>query len=183
MFMKADISSLFDGELQAHEAFATLSELRHDETLHRAWSGYCVIGAALRREDELSSEITPRVMAALQREPAILAPQKRQSGNWQRPVMALAASIAGVAVVGSVAFAPSGPLRPQEQVAAMESGNLARLGPIQVVPTAAAMVKPASRRDMQEYLIAHQAYASSFRFQGGTQNIRAVSAFGTSDRR
>lgn len=171
--MKIEVSVLLDGELEVHESAGALAALRGDGALREAWSDYQTIGAALRREDGLGHDIAPRVMAALAAEPTVLSPRPRAGASWRRPAVALAASAAGVAVVGWVAFS-SGNGVDQSRSATFAQG--------QQSSQVAAAVRPAGQRDLQEYLLAHQVNSPSFRLKGGTQHIRMVSAAGGADR-
>lgn len=163
--MKTEVSALLDGELETHEARDALAALRRDPDLRAAWSAYHTIGAALRGEQELSQDITARVMACLEQEATVLCPPARREAAWPRPAVALAASAAGVAVVAWMAFAP-------QFSAAPTRTEIAR------APAAVVAMKPAAQREMQEYLAAHQAQASSAQLPSVTQNIRTVSASG-----
>jgi sigma-E factor negative regulatory protein RseA len=169
--MKSDVSALLDGELEAHETGAAFAALRGDADLRRAWDEYQVIGAALRRDDRLGTSLAGRVMAELAGEATVLAPRAPRATAWQRPLMALAASVAGVAVVGWVAFsgqsAPAGSV-PMVATVAPPAATSAKLA-------SAATVAPPARREMQDYLAAHQASVPVAQVLGGTQHIRTVS--------
>lgn len=171
--MKSEVSVLLDGELERHEAPRVLSALKGDVGLRGAWCEYQTIGAALRHEAGLGCDITAGVMAALEDEATVLAPRPGRETAWQRPLVALAASAAGVAVVGWMALVPNDARWPARPSALAQSQS----------PQAVAAVRPAPQRDMQEYLLAHQVNAPLSRLQGGTQNIRMVSASGRADRR
>lgn len=170
--MKNEISLLLDGELDRRGAAPVFDALKTDAELRGTWSDYQSIGATLRNEDHLGFDLTSRVMAALDAEPTVLAPRAKQEPAWQRPLAALAASAAGVAVVGWIAFGAN------DLAAPTRSAALAQAQPA----AASSGVKPAAQRDIQEYLLAHQVNAPSSRPQGGTQNIRMVSASGRGGR-
>lgn len=126
--MRQRLSALLDGELDAAESRTLLSDIGRGGALHAAWSEYRLIGDALRAEPALATDMTTRVMAALQGEPAILAPRRPQTGTalwWHahHPAWALAASVSGVAVVAWLAFAPQATQRQESS-----GGNLARIG-------------------------------------------------------
>jgi sigma-E factor negative regulatory protein RseA len=104
-------------------------------------------------------------MSSLADEPVILAPARRRQASWRGSALALAASAAGVAVVGWLALAP--------QLAPRELPVLARAD----LP-APTIVTVAAQQGMQEYLMAHQTNAPGLHMQGGTQHIRTVSATG-----
>lgn len=163
--MKTRISALMDGELEGHEITATLRALHDDPDLRREWCDGHLIGAALRGEEGLAIDVAARVMAALHAEPTVLAPRPRPA-QWRRPALALAASAAGVAVVGWLALAPA------TKPAGVDVARIARSAP---------QVAPQSTPRLQEYLVAHHAYAPGGAMVGGARNVRTVSV--SSERR
>jgi len=104
----------------------------------------------------------------------VLAPQPRRV-DWQRPALALAASAAGVAVV---AWLGLGTLT---MPAGSGSGAATGLAALKAQPaqvTTVASAAPATPR-IQEYLVAHQAYAPGGAITGGARNnIRTVAMAG-----
>lgn len=166
--MKTRISALMDGELEQHEIAETLQALRRDEELRAEWRDGQLIGAALRGERRLDLDVTARVMAAIDMEPTVMAPAPRRPSAWQRPALALAASAAGVAVVAWLALAPGDPGMPAG------AGGLAGAKPAQAPILAQAQSTPR----LQEYLVAHQAYAPSGVIGGAARNIRTVAMAG-----
>jgi sigma-E factor negative regulatory protein RseA len=175
--MKSDVSALLDGELEAHEAKAAFAALHDEGELRRAWDEYQTIGAALRHEDRLGACLTARVMAGLAHDVTVLTPRSPRATAWHRPLMALAASVAGVAVVGWVAF--SGQLAPT-QVGSVQLASAVPSRPAAGATVAAGApatpARPAVRREMQDYVAAHQAQVAVGQVMGGTQHIRTVSA-------
>lgn len=172
--MKTQISALMDGELDARETGDVWRALVRDADRQNDWHCYHLIGDALRQEPELVMNVTARVASALALEPTVLAPAhvSRSQASWQRRVMAVAAAAAGVAVVAWVALAPAtGPDRP-----AIASAKL----PLPAANVALAANSAPATTDqsvyLQEYLVAHQAYALSGSLIGGTNHIRAVTA-------
>jgi sigma-E factor negative regulatory protein RseA len=161
--MKTRISALMDGELEDHEVPASFDALRRDETLRSQWQQGQLIGAALREEGHLDFDVTARVMAALDAEPVVLAPKPRAPRDWSRPAMALAATVAGVAVVAWLGLG-----------ATPEASSIAQLAQVPTGIAAAQAPAPSTPR-LQEYLVAHQAYASVGPMAGGARNIRTVS--------
>lgn len=152
-----------DGELEDHEVPASFDALRRDETLRSQWQQGQLIGAALREEGHLDFDVTARVMAALDAEPVVLAPKPRAPRDWSRPAMALAATVAGVAVVAWLGLG-----------ATPEASFIAQLAQVPTGIAAAQAPAPSTPR-LQEYLVAHQAYASVGPMAGGARNIRTVS--------
>lgn len=167
--MKTRISALMDGELEQHEVIETLQALRRIDDLRREWRNGQLIGAALRGERRLDLDVTERVMSALDMEPTVMAPAPRHAPAWRRPVLALAASAAGVAVVAWLALAPDGNGLP----AGANGLVVAKPGPV--------LAQAQSTPRLQEYLVAHQAYAPGGVVGGAARNIRTVAV--TGDRR
>jgi sigma-E factor negative regulatory protein RseA len=156
--VKTRLSELIDGELEAREARAVFDAVKRDAELRTRWQEYQLIGDILRGEKSLGSDVTARVMAGLDDEPVVLAPQ-RQRQPWQRRALALAATLAGVAAVGWVALGPQSDSTPVERTAQASAP----------APQAAQ-----DAADMREYLVAHQTQSSSLQFRGGAENIRTV---------
>jgi len=157
--MKTELSSMMDNELEAHGQQAILAALHHERNLRASWDTYILIGDTLRDSPELATDLTASVINALRNEPTILAVPVRRTPAVLRSVAALAASLAGVAVVGWLALSP-----PASQTT---------IAPLAKAPKPA--IAPASER-MQEYLMAHQTYSPSSRIQGGASYIRTVSS-------
>jgi len=170
--MKPELSALLDGELESRQARAVVAEIWADDSLRVAWRDYQLIGDALRGKGDLSGDITARVMDRLRAEPVVLAPRAIPQDDWRRSLLALAASLAGVAVVGWLALAP-------QERDALPPGARAESPIVQakagVAPATKAAVDGPGGGEMREYLAAHQAYASGLQFQGGAQHIRTVS--------
>ncbi|MCM2289008.1 MAG: sigma-E factor negative regulatory protein [Sulfuritalea sp.] len=164
--MKTRISALMDGELEQHEIAETLQALRRSEELRAEWRDGQLIGAALRGERKLDLDITARVMSAIDMEPTVLAPATRRVPGWQRPALALAASAAGVAVVAWLALAPG------------DQGMPAGAGGLAAAKPAPVLAQSQSTPRLQEYLVAHQAYAPSGVIGGAARNIRTVAVAG-----
>lgn len=170
--MTKELSALLDGELEAHETSALWSELKSDRQLAGRWRDYQLIRDALRREENLAADIGAKVMSELELEPTVLAPRAgRRADRMPGTVMALAASVAGVAVVGWLALAPQqGP----REVPAVARAVMPQ-GPVSLASSQAAQ----GAQEYREYLLAHQANAPGLHMQGGAQHIRTVSAIGS----
>jgi sigma-E factor negative regulatory protein RseA len=168
--MKEKISALLDDELDAAEIRQLCKSIRGETELRKACSTYLLIGDALRGESYLAMDMTPAVIGQLADGPFVFAPSRRN--EWQRPLLAMAATIAGVAVVAWVALAPQQAFRVQE---------VALQRPVIVSQSEPRVAS--NDGDMQEYLIAHQTHSGSFYLNGDTQHIRTVSASGPGLRR
>lgn len=165
--MTKELSALLDGELEIHEEPTLWAAMRATPHLRQTWQSYKLIGDAIRNEGGLARDITGKVMGELADEPVVLAPRSRSARKWPNAVMAMAASVAGIAVVGWLALG--------HQLQQGELASLAQKGKSQTVTTAPA---PGQAQGMQEYVLAHQANAPGFHLQGGAQHIRTVSAAG-----
>ena len=167
--MNDQLSALMDGELDDAESRQILTSLVRDPESHQAWHDYHLLGAALRNEPYLATDLTARVMAALEDEPVVLAPRnlpRVDRANSGHGWMALAASVAGVAFVGWIALAPP----------SSSTNAGAVLASIQKAPVVVAESGTMQAARLQEYLVAHQAHSPSMSPQGGTRYVRTVSA-------
>jgi sigma-E factor negative regulatory protein RseA len=164
--MKTRISALMDGELEDHEVAETLHALRRSPELRSQWCDGQLIGAALRGERALDLDVTAQVVSAIDLEPTVVTPASRHRREWQRPALALAASAAGVALVAWLALVPVGDGLPAGTATLADS----KQGPV--------VASFQSTPRLQEYLLAHQAYAPAGAMVGGARNIRTVAASG-----
>ncbi|SMB26712.1 putative Anti sigma-E protein RseA family protein [Sterolibacterium denitrificans] len=201
--MKSELSSLFDDELASEHQSTVVAALCTDADLRAAWHDYQLIGDALRAEShpdpalDLDRDVTARVMAALQREPALFVPRLRtdtatpshRSSTKQTMLhlvqggMRYAAALAGVGVVAWLALsAPqTSPQMAPELLARKTAPVVAQVERVTQQPTAAAQAtavasEPAQTGRLQSYLVAHQAYSPGNRFDGGAGYMRTVAA-------
>lgn len=172
--MKTRVSALMDGELDTHEAVDVLHALSCNGDQQSNWRLYHVTRDALRRQPDLAIDITANVMSALALEPTVLAPARKRRGavSWQRPMMAIAAAAAGVAVVAWVALAPVN----ESNSTAMAGIKPPSSAPVSGLSLASAAPSPAADQSarLQEYLVAHQTYAPGGALAGGVSRIRTV---------
>lgn len=166
--MTKELSALLDGELEIHEESALWATLKANPQLRGRWQDYKLISDALHAEADLARDLTAKVMRGLADEPVVLAPRVRQAKTWSSAIMALAASLAGVTVVGWLALAP------QVQGGGVPASAAAKQQPVAVAAPSA------GQHGLQEYVLAHQANSPTSYLQGGTQHVRTVSVTGTS---
>jgi sigma-E factor negative regulatory protein RseA len=152
--MKEKISALMDGELDAAEV---IDELRVEGEALDTWRTYHLISDAMRDTRLLSPGFTARVAERLAAEPTVLAPIRKPQ-PVQRFALAAAAGVAGVALVGWMAFAP----QPQAPVAVAKA------------PAPAAIPLSASAND---YLLAHQGFSPRVSLQGMAPYVRTVAEY------
>ena len=158
--MKTEISALVDDELEQREAAGPLNALKDEGELRDRWRSYHLIGDAMRDARMLSPGFAARVAARLAQEPTVMAPVRMapapQRQRWQ--LLSAAASVAAVAMVGWIAFAP--------QEAAPPVAKAPR-------QTEIVQVAPPDRAD--DYLYAHQGYSPRNSLQGVAPYVRMVS--------
>lgn len=181
----SEVSALFDGELEDHEVRAAIKGCLNDP---QHWHAYALISDGLRGECPATHDMTASVMARIGEEPVVLAPRNLKRSARHHPLLALAASVAGVAVVGWLALTgnPQAPVSDNPLAAASNRMNLAVSPALTFVKTpvspsgpslATAPEKPAtivSQGDFNEYLLAHHAQAATLRLGDSTKQVRTV---------
>ena len=173
------ISSLMDGELDAHQAGQELNRLKNDPETQAAWEAYHLIGDAMRGDCVVSRQFSARLHERLAAEPTVLAPRRTPARRVAAYAWSAAASFSAVALVGWMAF--YSPLSPQPQLATAPQAAPASASsvPVSAPATPAPQVElasvPAEGR-MNEYLMAHQEFSPSTAIQGLAPYIRSVSA-------
>jgi sigma-E factor negative regulatory protein RseA len=173
--MKDRISQLMDGELDdraAADAIQALSgESRAGDSEARdTWRMYHLISDAMRDTPVLSAGFAARVAEKLAAEPTVLSPKrlKPQPRTWFAMPAAAAAGLAGVALVGWLAFAPQqqgAPVQaPLAQAPTIPSASSQRNPPIVPLPSST-----------PDYLLAHQGFSPRVSLQGMAPYARTVS--------
>ena len=160
MNMKEKVSALLDGEIEPSELDTLLEELRQQPDLRKQWGRYARIQSSLHNED--GPDVADRIWAALQDEPAILAPRK--SGLASHPLVRRYA--AGLAVAATVAAAAIGSLNWYAPTFAPQAQLLAQAGPgkanyIRTSGTHWQVDDPKLEDDLNMYLVEHGGYAGS----------------------
>lgn len=171
--MKSKISALMDGELDARELHEPMAALQQDESARSAWRTYHLISDALQGRALLSTNCLHRVAARLAEEPVLVAPhpgpiRAPERARWFVP-SALAASLAAVALVSWVAFAPQQGTVPVAKAPA----------PVLAVQQAARAEEPARvplTSASRDYLLAHQAFSPRNALLGMAPYVRSVSS-------
>jgi sigma-E factor negative regulatory protein RseA len=157
--MKDRISALMDGELDDKAAAELIETLGRDREARLTWASYHVISDAIRDGKVLSEGFAARLSERLAAEPTVLAPRSSQRDSKRWYALSAAASLAAVALVGWLAFAPQ-PNTPARvaQAPAEAKPNIVPL------PSAA-----------NDYLLAHQGFSPRVRLQGMAPYVRTVS--------
>lgn len=180
----AELSALLDGELEEHEVRVALQATLHADDMRDAWYLYSLIGDGLRGVPLHPGDMTANVMARVREEPVVLAPRNLTERHRQHPLLALAASLAGVAIVGWLALSGS-------QGASTADNRLAAAPPAPSIAKVQALpgnnqpkpgVGQVLRGDMNEYLLAHQLQAGTPQLVDSTRQIRTVAMGGGAER-
>lgn len=161
--MKEKISQLMDGELDGRAARQAIEALARENEAAEAWRTYHLISDAMRDSRLLSEGFTARVRERLAGEPTVLAPVRHaaQASRWY--ALPAAASIAAVALVGWLAFAP--PQQGGDASAPLAQAPVANPKPA-IVPLSSAA---------NDYLLAHQGFSPRISIQGMAPYVRTVS--------
>jgi len=166
--MTQEISSLMDGELQAHEAERAIRGCCADSEATRKWQEYHLISDVLRGGRPHPSGTAGRVRLALESEPAIVArPRRVLETTFGRVALAAAASVATIGVVGWI-----GSMGGQPGASAVVAKNPAAVQP--VVHQVPAANEPAP--DVQDYLAAHRQIPSADMYRTVTNRSTAAPA-------
>lgn len=156
--MKENISQLMDGELDERATGASIEALRRDPGAAEAWRMYHVISDAMRDTPLLSDGFAARLAGRLAAEPMVLAPAYAKPRP--RLLLAAAASVAAVGLVGWLAFAPQ-PQPPAPQLAA--------------APKPPVVIVRSLPKAANDYLLAHQGFSPRVYLQGMAPYVRTVS--------
>ena len=166
--MKERISQLMDGELDDKSAADLIATLSREGEAAEAWRTYHLIGDALRGTAPLSDDFTARVAWKLADQPTVLAPGRiRPEPRRWFTASAVAASVAAVALVGWLAFAPQ--------------NEIARAPVAKVAPEAQPAIVPLPDA-ANDYLLAHQGFSPRVYLQG-VAYVRTVAERGVEARK
>jgi sigma-E factor negative regulatory protein RseA len=159
------ISALMDGELDIEDQDAELRRIKGNDDLMLNWETYHLIGDVLRQERVLGAGFNDRFRAALAKEPTVLAPRPLASARKARLyALSAAASVAGVAAVGWLAF--------MNHPGSLDSG----VGAVASKTPSAAIAPVVAGADasVDEYIRVHHAYSPSAAIPGIAPYMRSV---------
>lgn len=144
--MTQEISSLMDGELEAHEAERAIRSCCASSESAQKWQEYHLIGDVLRGGKPHPTDTAQRVSHLLEAEPAIVArPRRILETTVGRIALAAAASVATIGVVGWIGT----------QGGQVSGGPVVAKNPGATMPVANKM-PAAPTVDVQDYYIAHK---------------------------
>lgn len=158
--MNERISALMDGELDEAERYGMVGPMSRARPARDCWADYHLIGDALRQSSHLSQDISSRVMAALEDEPVVLAPQ-RQAPRAALTPFAMAASVAAVLMVAGFVWGDKG-------------GNTDQLAAAASQVEVARVPEGLTGENLQAYLVAHQTHAPTQTMHGAPHYLKTV---------
>lgn len=167
------LSALVDDELPDAEQALLIRQLSADNELQGVLSRYQLVRDALHDNlpRQLDAGFHERVHAALQQEAVIHAAPARAVSRWYRPLagMAIAASVAIVAVGSLQSKRPEAPGAAQELAAAPSIDNY-----IRAANAPAPVAQSGNARGLDVYLVNHNEYAVNRGMQGMLPYVRLV---------
>ena len=120
------LSAAMDGELDDTALTACLRQYKQDESMHRQWEAYHVVGDVLRQTPFISSNLAAKINRQLTDEPTVLAPKRYHAIT--KYAMPMAASIAAVMLVSWSALnlpnAATGTTQPPLAVAQLQQDKI-----------------------------------------------------------
>ena len=164
--MKEKLSAFVDNELDELETRRLLTTLAADEALRATWGRYHLIGATLRRESITPVEVAARVAARLGESPSVTRPLARIAGQ-----LALAASVAAVALVGAQWWLGSQP-SPTTTVA---QNTMQPVEYLRASGTRWSMNQPEAENTLNAFLVEHNEFAPTSGVGGMFPYVRVVS--------
>lgn len=178
------VSALMDGNLGAREVDGLVEHMRQAESLRRCWAHYHLIGDALRNNlpDVVKHDLATRISQAIEAEaplPTSLETHRHTKATSAQPPsrgttafpaffkpltgLAIAASVAAVAIVG---FNMAGDIHPTGQQLVM--APLQNNASMMLSPSVVARVadQPAANSKLADYLEDHSKYSTASMVQG-----------------
>ncbi len=175
--MNEQLSALMDSELTEAQAIRLLATLKNDAQLNQSWDHYHLLGDALRKTPQISSDFSLKLMSRLAGEPTVLAPRRPAQPAAPRIALPLAASFAAVSLVGLLTWqmtqmnqADLSPARLAAAPTAQQVAMTAAPGHANV-PQRVAFSSASSR----SYLLAHQEFSPSYTMEGFPTYVRTLS--------
>jgi sigma-E factor negative regulatory protein RseA len=156
------LSALVDGQIAPRQLRSGVDALLQDADLQRAWTRYWLISDVLKNtlSGEVGSDLFERVKRSVNAEPAVFGPRPRR-WSTRRPAigLALAASVAVVALLGLVTLGDRAGDKPYTAVANVETTALGERPKRMRWDIA----QPAVEERLNSYLVNHSEYESGVR--------------------
>jgi sigma-E factor negative regulatory protein RseA len=172
------LSALMDSELSEREARLIIHGTGQDKALSDIWMRYHLIGEALRQDlpKTINRNFAEKMSRVLENEPHILVSKRRLPSNgWRRPLsaLAMAASIAGIAVLGWKTNLQL-PSAQTPSPAALSPASQAAIQPLPVATVRWSDRQTKTSPRLDRYLMNHQQFKSSTEMDGVSPYVRIV---------
>jgi len=170
--MKEKLSALVDNELDDLDERRVMAALEKDVDLRRTWERYHLVRSALHQDLSMfvPQDMATRVAARIGMEPANVASFRRQKITRLAGTLAIAASVAAIAVTGVqwINRPASAPLAP---LAAVQTApeKIIRAG-----TTHWDTKEPEAESALNAFLVEHNEFASSSSIGGMMPYVRVV---------
>lgn len=160
-----------DGELEPDQLQQALKEVASQGPLKKAWGRYHLAREVMRQELDLLApvDLADKIAMQLEQEPTVLAPRRGSAGSRVKRVvtgMALAASVAAVALVGVRWMAPDDVAAPQ-YIASVENADYLRTS-----GTRWQSVPDDVEENLNAYLVEHSEFSSTTSMNGVMSYVR-----------
>ena len=180
--MKEKLSALVDNELDELEERRVFTALQGDTSLRNTWERYHLVRAALRQDLEviMPHETAQRLTRRLDAEPSRIASFKRQTIARYIGTLAIAASVAAIAIVGVQWIHQPSPSLQQRVASNKLATKVATNVPapeniIRSGTTRWDMKEPETESALNAYLVEHDEFASTSGIGGMMPYVRVVS--------
>lgn len=177
--MKEQLSALVDNELDELEEHRVLAALKGDPALRNIWERYHLVRAALHQDLEVvvAHDLAERVAQRIAAEPSAAAVFQRHHINRLIGTLAIAASVAAIAIVGVQWLQQPTPM-PILTLATNTPASKAAPAPVQVSNSGTThwdTKDPEAENALNAYLVEHGEFASTAGIGGMMPYVRAVS--------
>jgi sigma-E factor negative regulatory protein RseA len=176
--MNEQLSALMDSELTEAETLRLLGMLKNDVQLKQSWDRYHLLGDALRKTPQISSDFSAKVMRRLASEPTVLAPRRKAKPAAQRFALPLAASFAAVSLVGLLTWQMTQMNQADPSLARLASApSLQQVAMTEAAPAQSKVPQRVafSSATSRSYLLAHQEFSPSYTMEGFPTYVRTLS--------
>lgn len=170
--MKEKLSALVDDELDDLEERRVMKALEKDAGLRQTWERYHLVRSALHQELDafVPSDMAARVAAQIESEPADVSLSRRRRTARMVGTLAMAASVAAIAIAGVQWFHRPAASPTAELVAAQPAPeNFIRAG-----TTRWDVKEPETESTLNVFLVEHNEFASSSGIGGMMPYVRVV---------
>ncbi|MBI3546593.1 MAG: sigma-E factor negative regulatory protein [Gammaproteobacteria bacterium] len=170
--MQEKLSAFVDNELDELETRQLMAALSQDATLRRTWERYHVARSALHQDSEilLVANVAEKVAQQIESEPSRAGSYRRQQALRVVSTLALAASVAAIAILGVQRLND----KPESSAAALVAGGKPAGQVIRSGTTRWDTKEPGAENALNAYLVEHNEFASTSGIGGMMPYVRVV---------